>query len=58
MAVPDAAGVDLLLTDCRLPDGRGPVDLAISQGRLVTPAPVPGSPRETVAVGGRLTARS
>jgi cytosine deaminase len=46
--------VDLRLTGCRLPDGRGPLDLAIAGGRIVAVGAPPGPARQTIAVDGRL----
>ena len=46
--------LDLLLGNCRLPEGSAPVDLAIAGGRIVGIGPARGPARETVDVGGHL----
>jgi cytosine deaminase len=46
--------IDVLLRDCRLPDGEGPVHIAIADGRISAVGPEAPTAREVVEVEGRL----
>jgi cytosine/creatinine deaminase len=46
--------IDLLLRDCRLPDGQAEVHLAISDGRIATVGREAPAAREVIEVDGRL----
>lgn len=49
--------LDLLITNARLPDGRGPVDIAVSGDSIAQIAPkIEGQAREIVDAAGRLVA--
>ena len=48
------AMLDLLLLRCRLPNGEGPLDLGIRDGRIVGAASTDAAARETIDVAGRL----
>jgi len=46
--------IDLLLRECRLPDGEAPVHVAIAEGRIATVGREAPAAREVVEVDGRL----
>jgi cytosine deaminase len=46
--------IDLLLRECRLPDGEAPVHVAIAEGTIVGVGPEAPAAREVVEVDGRL----
>src|SRR5207247_1672253 len=46
--------IGLLLRDCRLPDGEGPVHIAIADGRIAAIGPEAPAAREVIEVEGRL----
>jgi len=49
--------LDLLVRNARLPDGRGPLDIGVSGGRIARLAPgIDGDAAETIDAGGRLVA--
>ncbi len=46
--------IDLLLRDCRLPDGEAPVHVAIAEGRIASVGGEAPAAREVIEVDGRL----
>jgi len=49
--------LDLLVRNARLPDGRGPLDIGVSGGRIARLAPgIDGDAAETIDAGGQLVA--